>query len=645
MSQVNTKAGRTTTAPAVSTLVRGTNYLLAIAIDEYVHYSKLGNCVKDLMDIKAELLAKYDFEEENIRFIVNEEATERNILRALDDFYKKIGENDSFTLMYSGHGENLADRDIGCLIPVDAKDEYDFVDLTAIKNRLDSFKAKHIFVVFDSCFSGLILTQRSTRTNLPENYPSRFALTSGRNSPVSDGFKGKNSPFAEAFLTKLRDNTEKLGAVALAQSVLDFFREMGTDDQQLPDFGVINNSAVYRGQYYFYPRNYEETLESQRQEINQLQSALDTIEQQKEELEQQKEELAASLRFAKSQTLAAKALVMKNKNPTLALRVAEAGYKLYVNKETADALYEVLKDPTVAFYQKRIRINEAADWRIMRFSPEGNTIFTSSYDNTSFLWDLQGNCLQEFKEFPAEIYAMTFAPDGKHILTGDVEGRTILWDLQGNRLQEFKGKDQYAVCVAVSPNGNFILNDGEEGLAILWDLQGSPVLKWKAHSRGISAMAFSPDGQVIITGSPHGAMTLWDLKGTALQQFKGHTDRIAALTFSPDGQTILSGSDDQTAILWDLQGNPSKYLKGHQGFIRSVVFSPDGKSVLTGSYDQTARVWDLEGNCLGILSGHDLPILAITFSIHGKCILTGSDDKTIICWDAQGNRLQHFSGD
>jgi hypothetical protein len=66
--------------------------------------------------------------------------------------FKDAGENDCVVLMYSGHGENLADRDIGMIVPVDAKDEYDYLDLSIIKTRLDSFKCKHVFVVFDCLF-------------------------------------------------------------------------------------------------------------------------------------------------------------------------------------------------------------------------------------------------------------------------------------------------------------------------------------------------------------------------------------------------------------------------------------------------------------------------------------------------------------
>ena len=124
--------------------IRGTNYFFGIAIDKYVKFKQLNNCVKDITDVSEVLMSNFDFDATNTILIKNEEATQKNILRTLDSFYNKVGENDSFIFFYSGHGENLEGRNIGCLVPVDAQDEYDYLDLSIIKTRLDSFKAKHI---------------------------------------------------------------------------------------------------------------------------------------------------------------------------------------------------------------------------------------------------------------------------------------------------------------------------------------------------------------------------------------------------------------------------------------------------------------------------------------------------------------------
>lgn len=640
MSEATTRAGRQQTMDEASAYIRGTNYLLAIAIDEYVTYPKLANCVKDLSDIRQELITTYDFEEDDTQLIVNDAATERNIMRALDEFYERVGEQDSFILMYSGHGENLQDRDIGCLIPVDATDKYDFVDLSAIKNRLDSFKAKHIVVIFDSCFSGLILTQRSTRNNLPENYPSRFALTSGRNSPVSDGTKGKNSPFAEAVLVKLRDNTDKLGANALAQSVLDFFVKIGTNESQLPDFGVIHNSAIYRGQYYFYPRNYEETLESQRKEINKLQEALDTI-------ERQKEELASALQLAKSQTLAAKALVLKNTNPTVAIRVAEAGYKLYNNKETSDALKEFVTDESIGFYRKTFNLGYPV--LCIAFSPDGKTFFAGTQDKTAKLWDLNGEELHSFIGHDAAVRAVVFSPDGKTILTGSDDSTAILWDVKGKPLQTFKGHQSTVRSLAYSPDGHTILSGSEDRTAILWDLKGNRLQTFQEEGGlPILSLAFSADGQSVLTASEDGVANLYDLKAKFLKTFRV-TESIRSIAVFPNregrfgtGMSILTGNVDHLAVWWDLEGSLLQEFKGHNACVYSFAFSPDGNSLLTGSEDNTAIWWDHMGNRLQDFKGHQSRVNAVAFSPNGQSILSGSDDQTVILWNLRSERLQHF---
>jgi Caspase domain/Effector-associated domain 11 len=256
---------------------RGTNYFLAVAIDEYesTYIHKLDNCVNDARAIVKELVEHYDFEEGHTQIIPNEHATQRNILKALDYYSGLVEKDDSFIFLYSGHGVKLefhkdGDTDnyrkIGTLVPTNAVDEFDYIDISVIKNRLDTFKAKHILVILDSCYSGLIFSQRDVQRSayIPENFPSRFALTSGRDTPVADG-EGIHSPFAKAILTQLalaRTNDNKLGAVALSQAIMDGFSSDERYKHQLPYFGTINPDPTYTGQYYFYPKNYNPLFKS-----------------------------------------------------------------------------------------------------------------------------------------------------------------------------------------------------------------------------------------------------------------------------------------------------------------------------------------------------------------------------------------------
>src|SRR5262249_40406352 len=45
-------------------IVRGVNHLLVIAIDRYIHYPPLANCVRDASDITGILTSAYEFEQE-----------------------------------------------------------------------------------------------------------------------------------------------------------------------------------------------------------------------------------------------------------------------------------------------------------------------------------------------------------------------------------------------------------------------------------------------------------------------------------------------------------------------------------------------------------------------------------------------------
>ncbi len=69
----------------------------------------------------------------------------------------------------------------------------------------------------DACFSGLISnsvygTQKMSLVNSNQNpmdLPSKWILTSGRATKVSDGIPGTNSPFASVMINYLRDNNDQ----------------------------------------------------------------------------------------------------------------------------------------------------------------------------------------------------------------------------------------------------------------------------------------------------------------------------------------------------------------------------------------------------------------------------------------------------
>ncbi|MEM6263479.1 MAG: caspase family protein [Bacteroidota bacterium] len=194
---------------------KGTNYLLSIGIDKYAHFDNLKNAVKDAKDFADLLVQKYHFEEPHIIRLYDEDATENEIYQSLEDLVDELTPDDNLIIYYAGHGLNLEKFDEAYWIPSDAQEGKtgDYLENGRLWRRVGKMKARHVFVISDSCFSGaLYMPVNNTRAALDERQykkPSRWLLTSGgHDEKVPDGAPGTNSPFAASLLEVLRENPE-----------------------------------------------------------------------------------------------------------------------------------------------------------------------------------------------------------------------------------------------------------------------------------------------------------------------------------------------------------------------------------------------------------------------------------------------------
>ncbi|MEM6252746.1 MAG: P-loop NTPase fold protein [Cyanobacteria bacterium P01_D01_bin.156] len=284
------------------------------------------------------------------------------------------------------------------------------------------------------------------------------------------------------------------------------------------------------------------------------------------------------------------------------------------------------------------------------FSPDGQSIVSSSDDKTIRLWDLQGNPIgNPFQGHSRSVFSVTFSPDGKTIVSGSADHTIRLWDLQGNPIGEpFQGHSAPVWSVAFGPNGKTIASGSNDNTIRLWDLNGNPIGEpFQGHLDTVLSVAFSPDGNTLASSSADRTIRLWNLHGNLINTpFKGHLDDVWTVAFINE-KIIVSGSDDKTIRLWDLHGNLiEKPFEGHSDYVRSVAFSPDGNTLASGSLDKTIQLWDLQGNRIGkTLQGHSNTAWSAAFSPDGKTIVSASADHTIRLWDLQGNPIREpFQG-
>ena len=152
----------TTNQPSADTADTNKKKACLIGINYTNTENELYGCVNDAMNLKALLTTKYKYKEENIKTILNKEATRSTILQEITTLLKEASKGDSLFLSYSGHGVSTNDRNGD---EEDGKDEllvtsdnYGIFD-DELKEILDTHlqEGVKLFALFDNCHSGTIL--------------------------------------------------------------------------------------------------------------------------------------------------------------------------------------------------------------------------------------------------------------------------------------------------------------------------------------------------------------------------------------------------------------------------------------------------------------------------------------------------------
>lgn len=182
----------------------GKSWALIIGINAYQKVTpRLNYAVPDAQAVAAALLP-LGFPRENIRVLLDGEATKAKIETVLYREFARIGPEDRLLVYFAGHGDTVPVRggEEGYFLPVDA--DPDALPLTAIAmedvRRIGKrVRAKHVLFVMDACFSGFALTRDVTPTRITDAYlssalrePVVQVLTAGRKGEraIEDGGHG-----------------------------------------------------------------------------------------------------------------------------------------------------------------------------------------------------------------------------------------------------------------------------------------------------------------------------------------------------------------------------------------------------------------------------------------------------------------------
>jgi len=226
------KVAKTGAAGAVTP--RGKQWAVFIALDQYKEWKKLDYPVKDAKELKRILLEHYYIDEDCVRELYDKDATAEAVRGLFDELQRKTGINDSVFVFHAGHGIGGEETTTPAWIAYDGVSNVlsknGWLPHIEIRSRLDSLRAKHVFLISDSCYSGALLQQtqqarggpsevsvsgellqptRGGPSGIPMDYPaaynskSRQAITSGAHETVAD-----KSEFASRLKRLLQSGTQ-----------------------------------------------------------------------------------------------------------------------------------------------------------------------------------------------------------------------------------------------------------------------------------------------------------------------------------------------------------------------------------------------------------------------------------------------------
>lgn len=264
------------------------SHALIIGISKYKNLPaalQLSYGVKDATSLKDILVKSYGFPAKNVTLLTDEQATLTAIRQALAGLTDntKVQPNDRVLIFFSGHGQTVPSAnggEMGFLIPADAT-----VDLNNPENAgpynasclrmkevwdyLEGCPAKHVLVIADACFSGLMVKSRGglSRESIAAmlSKPARQIMSAGdKGQKAVERTDLGHGVFTAKLLENLQKRLQDKGRVFTAsQLYADLLEGVSNDTKgkQTPKFGSFDTD----GEFLFAPNGIADTtLEGQR---------------------------------------------------------------------------------------------------------------------------------------------------------------------------------------------------------------------------------------------------------------------------------------------------------------------------------------------------------------------------------------------
>ena len=235
------------------------SHALVIGINAYQTAPPLGYAVNDATAIAAALSDLFLFPKENVRLLLDSDATHSAILNHFLSFAcDGTKANDRLVVFFAGHGHTVRSSrgEIGYLVPWDGdcRNIASLIRWDELTRNADLIEAKHILFLMDACYGGLAVmralrpgSMRFLKDMLMRR--SRQVLTAGKADEVVADLGGplpNHSVFTGHLLKALRGNAASPDGLLTANGVVSYVYQSVAGDpgsKQTPHFGYLDGDG------------------------------------------------------------------------------------------------------------------------------------------------------------------------------------------------------------------------------------------------------------------------------------------------------------------------------------------------------------------------------------------------------------------
>ncbi|GAA1569945.1 hypothetical protein GCM10009827_109680 [Dactylosporangium maewongense] len=355
---------------------------------------------------------------------------------------------------------------------------------------------------------------------------------------------------------------------------------------------------------------------------------------------------------AVSRLVAGRADRLRSRDPSLAMQLSLAAYRISPTVEARSSLLDASAGPAVTRLGGFTNAVQA-----VAVSPDHTLLAAGGVDGTVRLWRLatERPLGPPLADGGLAVFAVAISPDGRWLAAGGADKQIRLWNIidpvhpvpVGSPLT---GPASTVYSLAFSPDGHVLAAGSADHAIWRWDMSDrQPLPTLTGPTDAVQSVAFSPDGHILAAGSADALVRLWRITDPTEvtpvgAPLAGHSLKVYSVAFSPDGRTLASGSADDTVRLWDLsdpvhpttRGDP---FTGPTSWVNAVAFSPDGATVAAGTSDKNVVMWNVTSGRRTATLPHPAPVTALTFGADGHTLATGGTDAMVRLWSLPGPML------